>query len=64
MMSILEQLEKVEKLAQDLNNIVTKIKQKYQQMYNAAKKMSETSETMVQKIQKQIENAKATQTVK
>ncbi|CAH2575668.1 hypothetical protein PRNO82_04916 (plasmid) [Planktothrix rubescens] len=35
-----------------------------QQMYNAAQKMSETSEAMVQKIQKQSEDAKATQTVK
>ena len=35
-----------------------------QQMYDAAKKMSETSEAMVQKIQKQIEDALATQTVK
>jgi hypothetical protein len=35
-----------------------------QQMYDAAQKMSETSEAMAQKIQKQIEDAKAAQAVK
>lgn len=35
-----------------------------QQMHDAAKKMSETSEAMAQKIQKQIEDALAAQTAK
>ncbi|MFM6188623.1 hypothetical protein [Planktothrix sp.] len=35
-----------------------------QQMYDAAKKMSETSEAMTQKIKKRIEDAKAAQAVK